>query len=298
MELLPIAELEKMVPVFRGRAGNALAGLLLKALRIKDVEREYNSLAHLKGAELARGVLDRAGMDYTVNGLPRKEAMAVIAQELPEGPFITISNHPMGHLDGMALIDFFGHIRDDYKYMVNDILGRFESLQPSLITVNPTGAVRTAPTARSIAGIRLASEHLQAGHPLGLFPSGAVSDLKPGKRPSVQAPGPDGTITYTEPRIRDREWQMPIVKFIAKAGVPVLPVRILDGNSRFYYNLGLIDWRVRLLRLPAEMFNKAGKTARIVTGPLISADRIAACESLPELRTLLRAAVYSLNYQA
>lgn len=283
MELLPIAELEKMAPVFRGRAGNALAGFLLKALRIRDVEREYNSLAHLKGAELARGVLERAGMAYTVNGLPREEAMAALAAELPEGPFITISNHPMGHLDGMALIDLFGHIRADYKYMVNDILGRFESLGPSLITVNPTGAVRTAPTARSIAGVRLAAEHLAEGHSLGLFPSGAVSDLKPGRRPD------------NEPRVRDREWQMPIVKFIARAGVPVLPVHILDGNSRFYYSLGLIDWRVRLLRLPSEMFNKAGKTVRIVTGPIITPSRIAACTSLPELRTILRAAVYSLE---
>ena len=193
MELLPLAELEKMAPVFRGRAGNALAGFLLKLLRIKDVEREYNSLAHLKGAELARGVLERAGMNYTVNGLPREEAMAALAAELPEGPFITISNHPMGHLDGMALIDFFGHLRGDYKYMVNDILGRFESLGPSLITVNPTGAVRTAPTARSISGIRLAAGHLQSGHALGLFPSGAVSDLKPGRRPVVEV---DNTMAY------------------------------------------------------------------------------------------------------
>lgn len=294
MELLPLSELEKMSPLFRGRAGRAFASFLLKALRISDVEREYNGLSHFQGAELARGVMERAGLGYTVDGLGREEAIAHLAEVLPDGPVIIISNHPMGHLDGMALIDLFGHVRADFRFMVNDILARFESLRPSLITVNPTGAERTAPTARSISGVRLAAEHLQAGHSLGLFPSGAVSDLKPGKRPSVSAPGPDGPFTYTEPRIRDREWQMPIVKFIARAGVPVLPVRILDGNSRFYYNLGLLDWRVRLLRLPSEMFNKAGRTMRIVTGPLISADRIASCGSLPALRAMLRAAVYSL----
>ena len=29
---------------------------------------------------------------------------------LPDGPFITISNHPYGGLDGIILIDLFGHI--------------------------------------------------------------------------------------------------------------------------------------------------------------------------------------------
>ena len=87
---------------------------------------------------------------------------------------------------------------------------------------------------------------------------------------------------------------MSIIRFISKAGVPVLPVRFLDGNSRFYYSLGLIDWRLRLLRLPAELLNKSGKTIRLVTGPLISPEKIAEAANLQDLRSFLRASVYSL----
>ena len=166
--------------------------------------------------------------------------------------------------------------------MVNEILWRLEPLRSNLIRVTPNGNILTAPTAQSIAGVRAAREHLDAGGVLGLFPSGAVSDLKPGRRPEG------------EPRVRDREWQMSIIRFIAKAGVPVLPVRFLDGNSRFYYSLGLIDWRVRLLRLPSEMLNKAGKTIRLAVGPVISPEKIAEAANLQDLRNFLRASVYSL----
>ncbi len=98
-----------------------------------------------------------------------------------------------------------------------------------------------------------------------------------------------------EPRIRDREWQMSIIKFIRNAGVPVLPLRLLDGNSRFYYSLGLIDWRLRLLRLPSEMLNKSGKTLRILAGNLISPAELASFNSMDDLRAFLRASVYSLK---
>ena len=88
---------------------------------------------------------------------------------------------------------------------------------------------------------------------------------------------------------------MSIIKFIRNAGVPVLPLRLLDGNSRFYYSLGLIDWRLRLLRLPSELLNKSGKTLRILAGPVIEPSRIANFSDLHDLRSFLRSSVYSLK---
>ena len=283
MALISIKELEAASPLFRGRAGNAFARALLRMLGITEIERRIEGLEVYEGPEYARAINAEAGMSYTVNGLSREDALEQFRDLLPKGPFITISNHTMGALDGISLIDFFGHLRDDYKYMVNEILGRIEPLKCSLIYVTPNGNSTSAPTAQSLSGIRAAKEHLEAGGVLGLFPSGAVSDLKLGRKPN------------NEPRVRDREWQMSIIRFISKAGVPVLPLRFLDGNSRFYYSLGLIDWRLRLLRLPAELLNKSGKNIRLLMGPVISAEQIAACNSLDELRTMLRAAVYSLE---
>ena len=283
MGLITIEELERLAPVFRGKAGNAFARWLLKFLKVQKISDIYDTLTAHSGPEFARAVNEAAGLRYTVDGLAREDALEHFRSVLPEGPFITISNHPIGSLDGTVLIDFFGHLREDYKYMVNEILWRLEPLRTNLIRVTPNGNSLAAPTAQSIAGVREAREHLDAGGVLGLFPSGAVSDLKPGRRPEG------------EPRVRDRDWQMSIIRFIAKAGVPVLPVRFLDGNSHFYYSLGLIDWRVRLLRLPSEMLNKSGKTLRLVTGPLISPEKIAEAANLQDLRGFLRASVYSLS---
>lgn len=313
MALISIEELERVSPLFRGKCGNAFARRVLHLLKLDAIEELNERCSIHKGAEFARAVIEAVGAAYSVNGLPRDEALEKF--RIPEGPFITISNHPIGSLDGLALIDFIGHLRDDYKFMVNELLSRFEALRGSLISVNPNGKLLSAPTATSISGVRQAKLHLEAGGCLGLFPSGAVSDLKLGPRPAVSgagvpgagAPGagvpgagtailgPTGNPPHTEPRVRDREWQTGIIKFIRNAAVPVLPIRLLDGNSAFYYNLGLIDWRVRLLRLPSEMLNKSGKTLRFITGPVIDAARISSFPDLDSLRQALRASVYSLG---
>lgn len=331
MALISIEELERVSPLFRGKCGNAFARRVLHLLKVDAIEELNERCSIHKGAEFARAVIEAVGAAYSVNGLPRDEALEQFRSRIPEGPFITISNHPIGSLDGLALIDFIGHLRDDYKFMVNELLSRFEALRGSLISVNPNGKLLSAPTATSISGVRQAKLHLEAGGCLGLFPSGAVSDLKLGPRPAVFGagvpgsgafgagpaasgpgvpgagrvvpgpapapviPGPTGNPPHTEPRVRDREWQTGIIKFIRNAGVPVLPIRLLDGNSAFYYNLGLIDWRVRLLRLPSEMLNKNGKTLRFITGPVIDAARISSFPDLDSLRQALRASVYSLG---
>ncbi len=291
MELISIHELEKASPLFRGRAGKAFALGLLRMLGVSEIERRIDGFERFRGPDFAQAINAEAGMNYTVNGLPREEALEHFRGLLPKGPFITICNHTQGALDGISLIDFFGHLRQDYKYMVNELLWRFEPLRENLITVTPNGNRLGTPTARSLSGVRAAKELLSSGGCLGLFPSGAVSDLKLFQsRPEISGhPG------MKEPRIRDREWQMSIIKFIRNAGVPVLPLRLLDGNSRFYYSLGLIDWRLRLLRLPSEMLNKSGKTLRILAGNLISPAELASFNSMDDLRAFLRASVYSLK---
>lgn len=283
-ELIPISELEKAAPIFRGKVGNAFARWLLKVFDITAVQHLYDGAVRDNAPDTAAALVSGLNLKYTV-------AHEEYLEQLPAGPFITISNHPIGSLDGVILADYMGHKFPEYKLLVNQFLMRIEALRPSFIPVVPTLEERTGPKAESVSGIRIAREHLLAGHPLGLFPSGAVSDLLPGKQPVVTMP--DGT-SYTEPRVRDREWQMPIIKFIKKAGVPVLPIRFFDGNTKFFYLLGTLHgWKIRTLRLPHEVMTKRGKTIRMGLGPVIMPEQIAACKTLAELRTLLRGSVYS-----
>ena len=88
---------------------------------------------------------------------------------------------------------------------------------------------------------------------------------------------------------------MPIVQLVRKLNVPVIPVRFIDRNSDFYYSLGLIDWRVRLLRLPSEVFNKRGKPVRLVCGDIISPEMQSEIRDDDTFRQFLRDSVYNLK---
>lgn len=274
MPLLTLQELEQMTSLFRGRIGNSLGRGLMRLLAVDKLNALYDRNAHLAGPDFARSVLDDLGVRYEVMGNPQPSVMS-------QKPFITISNHPYGSIDGIILADLFGHLYPNYKIMVNKILGRIEALSPTFISVTPTGVERTSPTAESIVGIRRALEQLRSGGALGLFPSGAVSDL-----------------SLREHCVRDREWQSAIIRLIAKARVPILPVHFLDGNSRFYYSLGLIDWRVRLLRLPGELFNKSRRPARLSIGAVISVEEQQAylsAHTMDEFGLWLRGKVYGCD---
>ena len=269
MPLLTLEELEKASPVFRGRAGNAVASSLMRMLSVDKINDLYDRNSMYSGPEFAKAILQDIGVRYKVYNRE-------VLDSLPEGAFITVSNHPYGSIDGIILADLFGHLRKDYKIIVNKMLSRIEALGENFIRVTPAGKEHTAPTGDSIAGIKEAMRHVLAGHPLGIFPSGAVSDL-----------------SLKDRCIRDREWQLPVVSLIKKLRVPVLPVRFADRNSDFYYSLGLVDWRVRLLRLPSEVFNKRGRTERLVCGSIITPEEQASYTDIREFSAFLRNKVYS-----
>lgn len=269
MPLLSLDELEQSVPLFRGHLGNALGKGVMKMLSVDKVNSLYDrNLSHV-GADFAGAVLKDIGVEYEV--LNRE-----ILDSLPDGAFITISNHPYGSLDGVMLVDLFGHIRPDFKVMVNRFLGRIKALENNFICVTPTGSERSAPTKDSVQGIRDAVAHIRDGHPLGIFPSGAVSDL-----------------SIKDRCIRDRQWQEAVLRLIKKMNVPIIPVHFLDRNSNFYYSLGLIDWRIRLLRLPAEVFNKKGKRTRIAIGRIITPQQQDEIRDPEQFGLFLRNKVYN-----
>ena len=269
MPLFTLQELGEAAPVFRGRAGEALGKTLMNMLAVGKVNDLYDRHSELSGPDFAGAVLDDIGVGYEVFN-------AEALERLPDGPFITISNHPYGGIDGVVLVDLFGRIRPDYKVMVNRFLGRIETLKDNFICVTPTGTERTAPTKDSVHGVKDAMAHVRAGHPLGIFPAGAISDL-----------------SLKDKCIRDREWQDPVIRLIKKLNVPIIPVHFLDRNSDFYYMLGLIDWRVRLLKLPSEVFNKKGKRTRIAIGPVITPEQQAEFTDLHLFRDFLRNKVYN-----
>ena len=257
-----------LVPSLQGKERLVRFGMRLTA--IDKVNALYDRCLPETGPAFAGALLKDVGVDYLVGGFSHLEALS-------EGPFITISNHPYGHLDGMITVDLIGHARPGFRLMVNKVLAHIKAMAVSFVEVDPTLGERLAATQKSVGGVREALSTLMAGEPLGIFPSGAVSDL------SVR----EGF------KIRDRQWQEAALKLIRKAAVPVLPLRFFDRNSLLFYCLGLIDYRIRLVRLCHEVFNKRNRTVRVGIGPVIAPEEFGDM-SLEELSAFLRGRVYGM----
>ena len=268
MPLLTVDEITDAAPVLKGKVGRSLAASLMHLCALDRINTMYDACAVHSGPAFARSILEYAGVEYTVSGLP--------LSELPKGPFITVSNHPYGSLDGIILVDLFGGVREDYKVMVNKFLMRIKAMAGNFIPVVPTGNLKTGPAPESVSGVREALRHVRDGHPCGFFPSGAVSDLHPFRG-----------------GVEDRPWQEPVLRLIRKMHVPIVPVRFLDRNSDFFYLLGLLSWKLRVTRLPREVFNKKGKACRVVISDVISPEAQDACSTAESFSKLLRDSVYS-----
>lgn len=269
-ELLSYEEVLQLIPKLNTKVGRRIVAFMMSALGMNKLNRLYDKAADDDGVSFTTSLLHAMGCDYLVGNAERLSA-------LPKGAFITVSNHPYGALDGIMLVNLIGRQRPDFKVMVNEFLNHIKAMRSVFITVNPANADSQGVTGKSITGVREVLGRLKDQHPVGFFPAGAVSDLH-----------------LREREIRDREWQESLLRVIRKAKVPVVPIRFFDGNSRLYYELGLLDWKVRLLRLPREILNKHKGQHRVAIGPIISVEEQEKFADAQALGDYLRKEVYEM----
>lgn len=271
-KLIPLEDVRKSHPIFRKKYGGVLAKLGLKISGLNNVNRVYDHSKHLTGIDFCTHLLDGLGMKRT---LINKE----ILEQYTDQPFITVSNHAYGHVDGIAYIEQLGSYNPNFKMMVNFILGMIDTMSEHFITVNPnhSGAFNNV---SSLGGVKQCIAHLREGNPLGLFPAGAISNL-------VRSDG--------KWKIEDREWQTSVLKLIKLAKVPIIPIHISGGNSCLFYSLGLIDWRVRILRLGHELYNKKGKEIVFTVGEPITLEEQNSYSDLEQFGKFLKTKTYGLN---
>ena len=269
MALITMEDIEGISPVFKGKFGNGLARLTMRMTGIDKLAERYGRHEDLSGQEFVSAFLKDLNLSYEVHGLEH-------LQSVLNGPFITVSNHPYGGLDGLILIDLFGHLREDYKVMVNKFLSIVKTLNNNFISVVPKTNATNGISQESIEGLRKTLEHIKGGHPMGIFPSGAVSDF-----------------SFRDGCVRDREWQQSAAGLIRHLKVPVVPVRFFDQNSNWFYFLGLINWKLRTLRLVREILNKESKTVRVGIGEIISVEEQMRIPE-EEFAAMLRSSVYGI----
>ncbi len=270
-KLISIEEIQTKVPKLRGGFGKMIIKLAMSLTGLNKVNKIYDTSKHLEGPEFCHHLLQTAGINIVVENLE-------VINQFEGQPFITVSNHAYGHIDGIAAIDILATQRPDYKMMVNFILGMIDTMAMNFIVVNPYESGKLA-NKSSFEGVKQSIEHLKNGHALGFFPAGAVSKTK---------------VRGGKMEVEDREWQSSVIKLIQRAKVPVIPMYFSGKNSWLFNFLDLVNWRLRSLRLGHEVNNKKGKTIHVRLGEPIMPEEQAQYKTVKDLGKFLKDKTYAL----
>ena len=108
-----------------------MPGFLLKYIKRVTHEEWMNGVLervdHLHGIHFANGLIKELNITVELVG----------AENIPKtGGIIIAANHPLGGIDGIALMQAIGKVRTDLRFLVNDLLMAFKNFQPLFIPIN------------------------------------------------------------------------------------------------------------------------------------------------------------------
>lgn len=245
-----------------------LARPLTRALRLLCHEGEFQQFAatypHLRGFDFVEQVLDYFQFSFATRDKERERIPA-------RGRVVIIANHPIGSLDGLALLKLVRQVRPDAKVVANEILAAVAPLAPLLL---PVDNMNGATPRRNLEAIL---QHLKDDGALIVFPAGEVSRL-----------GTKG--------VRDGKWQPGFLRIAGACNAPILPVFVDGRNSAFFYALSFLARPISTLWLVREMFKHARNCVDIRIGQPVPFDSYQRVTVSPrEKAQLFRRHVYRLG---
>jgi len=269
MGLVTSKEISKVLNIDKyGFIGTFIAWVLMKILRISELNKLYDRHKDKTDLDFLNGILNDINIDFEIpeNDLKR----------IPKtGSFITISNHPLGGIDGILLLKLLLEKRSDYKIIANFLLHRAIPLKPYILPVNPFEDRKGAQS--SIAGIKSALQHIRSGYPLGIFPAGEVSTYKDGKL------------------VVDKEWELGAVKLIHKAKVPIIPIYFHAKNSKLFYVLSKLSTTLRSAMLPSQLISQGKREIKVRIGNPIWVKDQEQYKNIDDFHQFIRKKTYLLS---
>ncbi|GAB3034460.1 bifunctional ornithine lipid synthase OlsF [Bowmanella dokdonensis] len=207
---------------------------LLHEREFQEFAREY---PYLQGVDFVEQVLEYFNFSYSARD-SEKERIPV------QGRLVIIANHPIGTLDGLALIKLVSEVRRDIKVVANEMLMAVGPLHNMLLPVNNMNGG----TARE--NLTRIHHHLADEGAVILFPAGEVSRLRP-------------------QGVRDTRWRSGFLRIASAAKAPVLPIFIDGKNSPVFYGVSMLYKPLATLFLVAEMFKHRKKHLPMRIGEMI-----------------------------
>lgn len=219
-----------------------MPGFLLRYIKRIAHEDDVNSIMAENGHLYGLDFVDALIRDFGV------EVVLVGKENIPKGRQVVFAaNHPLGGLDGIAFTHALGKVRQDIKFLVNDLLSNIKNFDSLFIPVNKHGR----------QGSAIIDETFALSGAVLVFPAGLVSRKQKGG-------------------IKDLEWKKSFINKARKYEKDVIPVYIEGKNSNFFYNLAQLrksvglKANIEMFYLADEMFSQKGKKVTIHVGEPIS----------------------------
>lgn len=258
-----------------GARSRYVPGFVVRAIERLIHKDELNGLLESnfprRGADFCRGVLSDLGVELKVRNAARMPA---------DGRIIVVSNHPLGGLDGIAMIAWLSEVYPGLsaRFVVNDLLMAIEPLADCFVPVNKHGAQSRS----AAAGL---DQVLAGDGPVVIYPAGLVSRL-----------GDDGTIA-------DLKWHKMVVNKAIESGRNIVPVYFDGRNSDSFYKWARrrlrmgIRFNYEMILLPRELFRSRNKTFTLTVGQTVDSRDLRGGSEAVAQAAELRETVYSLGTQ-
>lgn len=216
---------------------NSTLSLLRKLTREHEINSFLRDNEGHRGIDFIDRIFEYFNFSYSVSQRERNNIPA-------QGRVIIVANHPIGSLDGLALVRLVSEVRKDVKIVANDMLMAFEPLHELFL---PLDNMTRAAYKQSYKNILQALNNDEA---IIIFPAGEVSRASPAG-------------------IRDGKWQSGFLHFARKTKSPVLPVFISAKNSLLFYSASMLFKPLATALLAHEMFNKHSSEIKFRVGEMI-----------------------------
>ncbi len=191
------------------------------------------------GLDFVSAILSAFGVKVSVEGAENIE---------PNKRLIIAANHPLGGMDGIALMHVAGQCRKDILFPVNDLLMNIPNVKDLFIPINKHGS--------NMENARIIDQAFESDNMMLYFPAGLVSRKQNGE-------------------IRDLEWKKTFIRKARTYKRDIIPTYISGLNSNWFYNLALwrkkigISANLEMLYLVDEMVKQKGKEINIKFGRAI-----------------------------
>ncbi|MCW8887013.1 MAG: lysophospholipid acyltransferase family protein [Motiliproteus sp.] len=218
-------------------------GILKRLFHEREVNRFLETHQDSQGFEFIDRVLDHFNFSYHASQIDRRNIPA-------SGRVMIVANHPLGALDGLALLRLIGEIRSDVKIIANEMLMGFDGLKGHVLPVDNLSGKTGRKQLKSIIGC------LQREEAVIIFPAGEVS------RMSLSG-------------IKDKRWNHSYLKLAKKTNSPLLPVHVGGRNSLLFYTSSMLFQPLSSLLLAHEMFKQQNRRIPVHVGQPIPIQELA-----------------------